>query len=50
MKVKEYSAVIYQFAILGVLGWALYSGIETETVIGAFIGLAVGIGLNTIKE
>lgn len=50
-KLKSISAVLFQFTILGILTWCLYAGIgEPDTIVGALIGLAVGVGLNTIKE
>lgn len=48
---KTLSAVIFQFAILGILTWCLYFEIgDANTIIGAIIGLAVGIGINSIAE
>lgn len=48
---KLISAVLFQFVILGVLSYALFKGIgDQATITGALIGLAVGIGLNTIRE
>lgn len=50
-KLKTISAIIFQFTILGILTWALFVGIgDANTIIGALIGLAVGIGINSIAE
>ena len=50
-KLKVIAAVVFQFSIVGILTWCLYAKIgDPETIIGALIGLAVGIGLNSIKE
>jgi len=48
---KEKSAIVFQFMIVGALigfnAWSFYaSGILDETITGALIGLAVGIGLS----
>jgi hypothetical protein len=50
-KFKTVSAVIFQFSILAIMTGCLYLGVgDTNTIIGALIGLAVGIGINTVKE
>ena len=44
-------SAVFQFSLLGVLTWCLYKGIgDSNTIIGAVIGLAVGIGINSIVE
>ena len=48
---KQASAILFQFALLSILTWCLYSEVgDPDTIIGAMIGLAVGIGINTITE
>jgi len=50
-KFKTVTAVLFQFAILAILTWCLYAKIgDPETIIGALIGLAVGVGLGSISE
>ena len=50
-KFKEVAAVTFQFCILSIMTGCLYLGVgDTNTIIGALIGLAVGIGINTVKE
>lgn len=44
-------ASLFQFSLLGILMWCLYNSIgDANTIIGAVIGLAVGIGINSITE
>jgi len=50
-KFKMIAAVVFQFALVGILTWCLYAKIgDPETIIGALIGLAVGVGLGSISE
>ena len=50
-KFKVISAVLFQFSILLILTWCLNYGVgDTNTILGALIGLAVGVGINTVKE
>lgn len=50
-KFKIVTAVLFQFTILAILTWCLYAKIgDADTIIGAVIGLAVGIGLGSISE
>jgi hypothetical protein len=50
-KFKTISSVLFQFAILTIMTGCLYLGVgDTNTIIGALIGLAVGVGINTVKE
>ena len=49
--IKLYSAIAFQFLILGVLSAALFMMPEfRELILGALIGLAVGIGVESIKK
>jgi len=48
---KLISAVLFQFSIVGILAYCLVTGIgDTDTILGALIGLAVGIGVNSITD
>ncbi|WP_156778814.1 hypothetical protein [Clostridium formicaceticum] len=50
-KIKVISAVLFQFAIVGILTYCLVAGVgDTQTIIGALIGLAVGVGVNSITD
>ena len=50
-KFKMFAAILFQFALVGILTWCLYAKIgDADTIIGALIGLAVGIGLGSISE
>lgn len=49
-KLQKYSAIIFQFSLLVILVWILREGIgDPEVIIGAFIGLLVGINIDGIK-
>ncbi|WP_165000420.1 hypothetical protein [Anaerophilus nitritogenes] len=50
-KIKTISAIVFQFTIVAILTFCLVTKIgDPETIIGALIGLAVGIGINSISE
>lgn len=49
--IKLYSAIAFQFLILAVLTACLFTGTgDANTILGAIIGLAVGVGIGSIKE
>jgi len=51
---KMVSAILFQYTIIGILTYSLITGIGgddmAKTIIGALVGLAVGIGINSISE
>lgn len=47
---KFCTAVLFQFSLLAVLTYALVSGLaDANLIIGAFVGLLVGVGTNEIS-
>ncbi|WP_165000419.1 hypothetical protein [Anaerophilus nitritogenes] len=53
-RIKIISAIIFQFTIIAMLFYCLVTGIGgvevVNTIVGALIGLAVGIGVNNITD
>ncbi len=50
-KFKMISAVLFQFILVGILCGCLYLNIgDANTILGALIGLCVGVGIGSIKE
>ena len=44
-------ASLFQFSVLGVLTYALISGIgDSEFILGALTGVMVGVGVDSIRE